>query len=60
MVEKIGHMCSDKDKGILDSCDAYYGDTSSIVQWYRNDGKPVRIISSDRILKNLSEDFLAF
>ena len=44
MVEKIGHMCSDKDKGILDSCDAYYGDTSSIVQWYRNDGKPVMIM----------------
>lgn len=44
MVEKIGYMCSDKDKGILDSCDAYYGDTSSIVQRYRNDGKPVMIM----------------
>lgn len=44
MVEKIGHMCSDKDKEILNSCDAYYGDTSSIVQWYRNDGKPVMIM----------------
>ena len=44
MIEKIGHMCSDKDKEILNSCDAYYGDTSSIVQWYRNDGKPVMIM----------------
>ena len=32
---------------MLNSCDAYYGDTSSIVQDYRNAGKPVMIMDYD-------------
>lgn len=43
-IEQIGHICSDRDKDMLNSCDAYYGDTSSIVQNYRNAGKPVMIM----------------
>ena len=43
-IEQIGHVCSDRDKDMLNSCDAYYGDTSSIVQDYRNAGKPVMIM----------------
>ena len=43
-IEHIGHICSDKDCDTLNSCDAYYGDTSSIVQDYRNAGKPVMIM----------------
>ena len=44
MLEKIGHVYNDKDKKLLCSCDAYYGDTSPVVQEYRNDGKPVMIM----------------
>lgn len=44
IIEKIGYVCNDKDKKSLGSCDAYYGDTSPIVQEYRNDGKPVMIM----------------
>lgn len=43
-IEQIGHVCSDRDKDMLSSCDAYYGDTSSIVQDYRNARKPVMIM----------------
>lgn len=43
-IEQIGHVCSDRDKDMLSSCDAYYGDTSSIVQDYRNAGRPVMIM----------------
>lgn len=43
-IEQIGHVCSDSDKDMLSSCDAYYGDTSSIVQDYRNARKPVMIM----------------
>lgn len=44
MLEKIGHVYNDKDKKLLCSCDAYYGDTSPVVQEYRNNGKPVMIM----------------
>ena len=44
IIEKIGYVCNDKDKKSLSSCDAYYGDTSPIVQEYRNEGKPVMIM----------------
>ena len=44
IIEKIGYICNDNDKEILNSCDAYYGDTSAIIQAYRNDGKPVMIM----------------
>lgn len=43
-IEQIGHICSDRDKDMLNSCDAYYGDVSSIIQDYRNAGKPVMIM----------------
>ena len=39
-----GHVYNDKDKKLLCSCDAYYGDTSPVVQEYRNNGKPVMIM----------------
>lgn len=44
-IEEIGHICSDRDKDILNSCDAYYGDISSVVQEYRNADKPVMIMN---------------
>ena len=44
-IEEIGHLCSDRDKDILNSCDAYYGDISSVVQEYRNADKPVMIMN---------------
>ena len=44
IIEKIGYVCNDKDKKSLSSCDAYYGDTSPIVQEYRNEGTPVMIM----------------
>lgn len=44
IIEKIGHVCNDKDKELLYSCDAYYGDPSPVVQEYRNDEKPVMIM----------------
>lgn len=43
-IEQIGHVCSDRDKDMLSSCDAYYGDILAIVQDYRNAGKPVMIM----------------
>lgn len=43
-MEKIGHICSSQDVDKINSCDAYYGDTSPAVQNYRNAGKPVMII----------------
>ena len=33
-----------KDKDMLSSCDAYYGDTSSVAQEFRNARKPVMIM----------------
>ena len=44
IIEKIVHVCNDKDKELLYSCDAYYGDPSPVVQAYRNDEKPVMIM----------------
>ena len=44
LIEEIGHICSEKDVKELFSCDAYYGDTSPIIQEFRNAGKPVMIM----------------
>lgn len=44
-VEEIGHLCDENDKAKLLDCDAYYGDTSALVQEYRNAGKPVMIMN---------------
>ena len=43
--KEIGHMCDENDKAKLLECDAYYGDTSALVQEYRNAGKPVMIMN---------------
>lgn len=44
LIEEIGHICSEKDRKELLSCDAYYGDTSPVIQEFRNAGKPVMIM----------------
>ena len=44
LIEEIGHICREKDVKKLFSCDAYYGDTSPIIQEFRNAGKPVMIM----------------